>query len=203
MAAVAPAPPAPPPAAPAVAPIAQYVVPRTAPPPAPPAAPPRAPRKEEEEEVFYYQEESRPPSGGVGAGEVVLYGLLILAVVLVLFFALVPRGRVGAGRRGFPLAEELAFAGWVLYGRPGCPWCARQLEALGTNQYPKMVTCEGEKGEYTGVLADGDIPLLCKNVQAFPLWVNATTGATRTGFQSVPQLEYMARFPSASSGPGS
>jgi len=155
--------------------------------------------------VFYYQEAARPPSGGgAGAAEVVLYGLLILAVILVLFFALVPRSRVHGGRGGkLPLAEELAFAGWVLYGRLGCPWCARQLEALGTNQYPKLVTCKGDRAEYTGALADGEVPLLCKNVQAFPLWVNATTGATRTGFQSVPQLELMARYPSSASGPGS
>jgi hypothetical protein len=146
--------------------------------------------------VLIYETEPPPDDGG-GAASVVLYGLLVLAILLVLYFALLP-GRRRGRREDLTLAEELAFAGWVYYGRPGCPWCARQLEALGTNAYPRMVTCSGGSGRYQGAMAQGSPPIPCSKIGGFPFWANELTGATRKGYQNEAQLADMAERPASS-----
>lgn len=75
------------------------------------------------------------------------------------------------------LGDHLASQGWVLYTKPGCGFCTKQLALLGA-RYPKTVVCSGQNPA-------------CKKIQAFPLWANVKTHKTRTGFQGQKQLEGM------------
>ena len=74
------------------------------------------------------------------------------------------------------LAGRLAEQGWVLYTRPGCPFCENQMQVLG-GSYPRSAVCSGESVCSAGV----------------PTWSNAASGERRVGFQDAAALEKMAQ----------
>lgn len=113
----------------------------------------------------------------------VLIALVVVAIIYVVFFRRRERG----------LVHELVASGWVLYTRPGCPYCVRQMDALGVKKYPREVVCIGSTSSASGTMSDSQGPLKCSNVNVFPYWHNTFSNATRTGLQSRADLERMAR----------
>lgn len=135
-----------------------------------------------------------PPkrNGNAGVFTALLIVLLVFAILYLGLSALQYRGSRGLG-------DALASRGWVLYTRPGCAFCTKQVSALypgGTeNVYPKQVVCVGDAASASGSMSDSQGPYLCKNVPAFPFWANEYTTATRTGLQDRKQLRQMLKAP--------
>ena len=111
--------------------------------------------------------------------------LIVLLIVVIFYFA-----------RRRTLARNLAACGWILYTRPGCGFCTKQIMTLGVKTYPKQIVCIGSTS--LGGMSDSQGPYMCENVNAFPFWVNEFTNATRTGFQNREQLYQMLWNPSSS-----
>lgn len=133
-----------------------------APPPLPPQFLPAAPAAPVNLGPF------RPPaksadrtSGLVTALLVILVIVLIGAVLLCAFQA-----------KSHGLAKSLHDVGWKVYVTPNCSACKRQLELIQGIEKKQMVVSCGQGG-----------PAQCKNIPAFPYWVNHVTGETRTGMQ--------------------
>ncbi len=128
-----------------------------------------------------------PPKGNGNAG-VLTALLIVLLVIAIVYLAMQYWG-------GRSLGSALASCGWVLYTRPGCTHCTKQMTALGEDTYPKQVVCVGSAASASGSMSDSQGPYLCKNVPAFPFWVNEYTSATRTGLQDRKQLRHMLKSP--------
>lgn len=87
-------------------------------------------------------------------------------------------------------AQALAARGWYFYSKPGCPWCSRQLEALG-GSYPNVITCAGAGAAVPkGALACAD-----PKITGYPFWYNVQSKESRTGFQDKAALAAMAGGP--------
>jgi len=163
-------------------PINQYIVPsRPAYAPQRPTAPPQgyAPAP--------LPGKQSPPRGGASPN-VLTALLIVLVVVAILYLAMQYWG-------GSSLGNALASCGWILYTRPGCGYCDKQMDALGENTYSKQVVCVGGASSAAGTMSDSQGPYLCKKVPAFPFWVNEYTSATRTGLQDKKQLHQMIKHP--------
>ena len=99
---------------------------------------------------------------------------LLWAVLIVLIIVVA----VAVDRRR-NLARRLANRGWVLYTKPGCGYCTRQLAELG-GPYPRQIDCSGTNP-------------LCAHISSFPTWVNSRTRDTRVGLQSREELLAMLK----------
>jgi glutaredoxin len=102
---------------------------------------------------------------------------LVAALVVVLVLIVIGVASAQLVRRdgsGKVIRDWLHRAGWVLYTRPGCPYCAKQLELL-KGSYPQTVVC-----------SPGDSR--CAGITAFPTWVNPNTNQKAVGLQSYAQL---------------
>ena len=106
---------------------------------------------------------------------IVLYTIAIVAVVVVIYYLMVPR----------KLTARLARAGWFLFTSPTCGHCKRQMEVLG-GSYSKMAACQGAS-QVSGAPA----PKPCSGITAFPTWYNTKSGKTVQGMRTVSQLEEM------------
>jgi hypothetical protein len=169
-------------------PLGQFIV------DSPPAAPPQqfyaaqAQYYEAPGAAKAYQVVPTPPKGNGNSG--VLIALLIVLLVVAILYMCLKAQQYQGGRS---LGNALASCGWVLYTLPGCTYCTKQMDALGEATYPKQVVCG--RSTASGTMSDSQGPYLCKNVQAFPFWVNEYTSATRTGLQDRKQLRQMLRSP--------
>ena len=136
------------------APITDFIVPRTVRP-----------------SVYYV-----PGSGGLrnltstkGATVIrCLRAILVVLLILVIFCM------VYFGCSGRALSAKLCKSGWILFVRPGCSFCDKQLRALGGNPFPRQITCGASAGASKA----------CSKIPAFPFWINSRTGDTRVGFQN-------------------
>ena len=132
-----------------------------------------------------------PPPKGNGNSAALTALLIVLLVFAILYLCLQAQQCQG----GRSLGNALASCGWVLYTRPGCSYCTKQMDALGEATYPKQVVCAGSAASASGTMSDSQGPYLCKNVPAFPFWVNEYTSATRMGLQDRKQLHQMLKSP--------
>jgi hypothetical protein len=173
-------------------PLGQFIV------DSPPAAPPQQFYAASAPQQYYeapaaakaYKVVPIPPKGNGNSG--VLTALLIVLLVVAILYLCLQAQQYQGGRS---LGNALASCGWVLYTRPGCTYCTKQMDALGEDTYPKQVVCVGSAASASGTMSDSQGPYLCKNVPAFPFWVNEYTSATRTGLQDRKQLRQMLRSP--------
>jgi hypothetical protein len=138
-----------------------------------------------------YNASARSPGGSYFMPAVVAALVLVLIVLLV------------ARQTSQGLANSLAARGWVLYTRPGCPYCTKQLDELGLTgkkTYPRTVVC-GSAPALTGA-GDGAkrAQPTCEAVSGVPFWFNVRTAASRTGLQNRKALEHMLRHPGGGSG---
>lgn len=107
--------------------------------------------------------------------------LLILLVVWLLYY--MSPARV--------LTRRLVRAGWILYTKPGCPYCVRQ-ESVLRGKFWKRVDCKG------GNVVSGYTmrpPLKCNDakITGFPYWYNhLDPQKSKAGLQSWSQLQKMA-----------
>ena len=124
-------------------------------------------------------------------GSILMALLIILLIVIVVCMLSMTFNR--RGKKPHSLARELAIRGWVLYTRPGCPYCTKQMRVLDVEVYPKQVVCIGKISSTSGTMPDSQGPYSCKNVEGFPFWVNEFTNVSRTGLQNRAQLEQMLR----------
>jgi len=110
--------------------------------------------------------------------------VIVLVIVVVLFIY----GMVATKDLLDNIGADVAAKGWFLYTSAGCPYCTQQMN-LFDSEYPKLVQC-GHGRAVVGPAGPG--PAACSAIQAFPYWVNAATGDTRTGFQNLEALVQMA-----------
>jgi hypothetical protein len=101
--------------------------------------------------------------------------LVIAVLTFLLIMVIVCLWRTGGTVRG-----QLENAGWVLYTKPGCPYCVRQMETLG-GSYRNKVTCGAASSDPAG----------CAAAPGYPHWVNSITGKTVSGYQSQAGLKAM------------
>jgi hypothetical protein len=113
---------------------------------------------------------------------------VVLACLLLLILFIAAIAAAARMWRRVVLAEALAADGWVLYTRPGCAYCSKQLAVLGVARYSKQMVC----GPGASALAPMG-PVLCKDVPVFPYWVNERTLEARAGLQHRRQLWGMLR----------
>jgi len=125
---------------------------------------------------------------------------MIIVVVLIIVVYLYLRRK--ARKFVHTIAEDLtslklAEMGWVLYTRPGCPWCEKQLDLLG-GAFPATIVCPGTDAakRFPGALSCDD-----PKVVGFPFWYNTKTKESRTGMQNVAALSALARAPMAPAAP--
>jgi hypothetical protein len=161
-------------------PLGQFIV------DSPPAAPPQQ-YYEAPAAAKTYKVVPISPEGNGNSG-VLTALLIVLLVVAILYLAMHYQG-------GRSLGNALASCGWVLYIRPGCPLCTKQMDALGEDTYPRQVVCFGSAASASGTMSDSQGPYLCDKVPGFPFWVNEYTSATRSGLQDRKQLRQMLRSP--------
>ena len=139
----------------------------------------------------YSNEMDTPPSAEQNPGPALAIVAAVVVLVLVLVAYAFNRSESESEEKFAPatdgLGGALAAAGWVLYTRPGCIYCEKQMDALGGAGYPKRVVCSG------GAPKDAQAPRPCSEVAAFPFWVNERRPElTRTGLQSREELRRMA-----------
>jgi hypothetical protein len=115
---------------------------------------------------------------------VALIILLIILIIVVLHRLLSPEWK----KRG--LAGALADREWILYTRPGCGYCTKQMDVLGGG-YSKRVVCVSGASTAAGSMSELEGPLKCKEVSGFPTWVNARTGKVKTGLRDRAELDAM------------
>ena len=116
----------------------------------------------------------------------VILALSVVLVIIVLFL-LYRRNRKGkASAAAGDLTKKLSDKKWMLYVSPTCGYCTQQLSLLGA-KFNNTITC-GSSPQ----LADSPLMPLCKDVKAFPYWINLVTREERTGLQTLEQLKEMA-----------
>ncbi len=129
-------------------------------------------------EAYPYAAEKESGSGGL----MVATGILLLLFIIWFVYYMSP-ARV--------LTRRLIRAGWVLYTRPGCPYCVRQENVL-RGKFWKRISCRGGKAEsgYTS-----HPPLKCNDpsITGFPYWYNHLSPAkSSAGLKNWQQLQKMA-----------
>lgn len=146
--------------------------------------------------------EGAPPGGA----QMLKAFLLAMAVVAIVVVIAVVHLRRKARRFGRALAADLTGArlaqlGWVLYTRPGCPWCDRQMAALG-GLYPAHIECTGDAAAVAAEIAKYPGAIACDDpkVVGFPFWFNTKTQDTRAGMQKPADLENMIQAAQAAGG---
>lgn len=108
----------------------------------------------------------------------VIIAVAIILILIMVYWAMMPQD----------MGDKLAARGWILYIRDGCSFCERQLTVLG-GSYPKIVECTAAgKLVRSGC---GNPPFACHRVSAFPHWWCSETKETRTGLQTLSQLQSM------------
>lgn len=131
--------------------------------------------------------------------------LMIVIVVLVIYYIWMPQGPAVKSCK-----KMLEKAGWMLYTREGCPWCHKQMEALG-GSYKKHVLCPSTPAPSPADLAEAykifaktiDGALLCGDpkITGYPFWFNSKTGESVVGYQDEEKLAMMcARIATGGSG---
>lgn len=91
------------------------------------------------------------------------------------------------------ISSALAAQGWVLYTRPGCVYCHKQLKILNDPEYPRHVRCLSATACDPTKYLDTRAPMRCNEVNAYPYWINAWTRAIRIGLQSTENLKNMCQ----------
>ena len=141
----------------------------------------------------YYYEDAAP----VGSAQMLKILLLSMAIVVIIVVVAVVHLRRKARRFGRALAADLVGArlaqlGWILYTRPGCPWCDRQMAELG-GIYPAHIECTGDTAAVAAEVAKYPGAIACDDpkVVGFPFWLNTKTQDTRAGMQKQADLEQM------------
>jgi len=122
--------------------------------------------------------------------------LMIVIVVLVIYYIAMPRGPVVKSCK-----KMLVKTGWILYTRKGCPWCHKQMDALG-GSYKKHVECPSNAppptpaelaAAYQIFAKTIDGALLCGDpkITGYPFWFNSKTGESVVGYQDEEKLAMM------------
>ncbi len=76
---------------------------------------------------------------------------------------------------GSSLSNDLVSKGWFLVSRSTCPFCVKQKNVVG-NDYPNLIECD------TGIGNQELLSQLCGSVNAYPTWINVSTGQKVEGF---------------------
>jgi len=87
------------------------------------------------------------------------------------------------------LAQKLTNAGWVLYTKSSCPWCAKQVDKFGTDGcHLNIINC---------LDCDMEGPALegCQMTWVYPSWVNRTGPNVRieAGTRSLEELQKLLK----------
>lgn len=122
---------------------------------------------------------------------------LSMIIVVVLIVVVYMNLRRKARKFVHTIAEDLnslklAELGWVLYTRPGCPWCEKQLEVLG-GTFPATLICG--PGTDAAKRFPGAISCDDPKIVGFPFWYNTKTKESLTGMQSAATIAALARAP--------
>lgn len=131
-------------------------------------------------EAYAYHKKKKSDSGLMIATCV----LLLLLIIWLLYY--LSPARV--------LTRRLVRAGWILYTKPGCPFCVRQ-EAVLRGKFWKKVTCPG-KGKELNLYAMTDNAISCDDpsITGFPYWYNhLRPGRSSAGLKSWSELQRMAK----------
>jgi len=143
----------------------------------------------------YYYEDAAP----MGSSQLLKILLLSMVIVVVIVVVAVVHLRRKARRFGRAIAADLVAAslaqqGWILYTRPGCPWCDRQMAALG-GIYPAHIECTGDAAAVAAEVAKYPGAIACDDpkIVGFPFWLNTKTKDTRAGMQQLADLEKMIK----------
>ncbi|MEI6568236.1 MAG: hypothetical protein WCR20_16275 [Verrucomicrobiota bacterium] len=140
----------------------------------------------------------------IGSEFAIFLAIMVVLVVVVIFYLRMRKQKMIAkviaslpahrwDSNGQRLGAQLAEQGWVLYTRPGCPWCTKQMDVLGN--YPNLVVCDGSASgkvspdaqKLTGVLSCNS-----EKITGFPFWHNVKTGVMGSGMQSEANLRELA-----------
>lgn len=130
--------------------------------------------------TIYVAHPRAAPKQGVSLMTALLIVLLVVAIAYLVYY-------MYQGRHRRSLVRDLVASGWILYTRPGCGFCTKQMQALGVDAYPKQVVCAGAHP------ADSHAPVSCKEIGAFPTWLNTKTHEVSRGYKSRAQLKQMLR----------
>ena len=122
-----------------------------------------------------------------------LESLLVVLVILMVFVLGKMILKKMAKKDHKPAADasdsaNLASNGWYLYTRPGCPWCHKQLDALG-GKFNNQIDCttSGPSQEPpAGAPACND-----SRISGYPYWYNVSTGESKSGYQDQVALAKM------------
>jgi len=144
------------------------------------------------------------PHYTIGSEFAIFLAIMVVLVIAVVFWMRMRKQKIIAkvlaempaqrwDSNGQRLSAQLAEQGWVLYTRPGCPWCTKQMDVLGT--YPNLVVCDGSASGKISPDAQKLTGLLSCNsdkITGFPFWHNVKTGVMGSGMQTEANLRELA-----------
>jgi hypothetical protein len=113
-----------------------------------------------------------------------------LVIIYIIFTQ--SKGSSGGGSDSSTSQDNFNDKGWIVFIRPGCTWCHKQVEELKSTPF-KYVECtqDGKRPNDhhksgTPVSAPSNMP--CSSITGFPTWYNTKTSKTVSGFKTIEQL---------------
>lgn len=116
---------------------------------------------------------------------------LVAAVIFLLIVYIIFTQKNDNNSEGTAKADNFNDKGWIVFTRPGCSWCHKQMEELKSTPF-KYVECAppgkqpGHHQSGTLIAAPANRP--CTGLDGFPTWYNVKSGKTVSGFKTVEQL---------------